>query len=148
MEETILTKIREEHEEMNHLLNQVENSKDYFQRLELFNKVKSILVAHMTAEEKTIYKRFRHDVQAPASKELARLSDREHHEIKEYIQRLNLINFGSNDWLAVFKSFKETVKRHGDDEELNMFAEAKEDFSREELIEIAADFEEAKSHSL
>lgn len=148
MEETILTKIQEEHRELNHLLDQVENSKDYFRRLELFNRVKTLLVDHMAAEEKTIYKRFRQDVQAPTSEIVVQSSDREHHEIKEYIQRLNLINFGSNDWLDVFKSFKDNVIHHCEDEEVIMFAEAKEDFSREELIEIATEFEEAKHQSL
>ena len=87
-------------------------------------------------------------MQAPTSEIVVQSSDREHHEIKEYIQRLNLINFGSNDWLDVFKSFKDIVIRHCDDEEVTMFAEAKEDFSREELIEIATEFEEAKHQSL
>lgn len=143
-----MTKIRDEHKELNDLLDQVENSQDYFRRLELFNRVKAQLVAHMAGEERTIYTRFRHDVKAPATEKLVQVSDREHHEIKEFIQRLNLINFGSPQWIEVFKSFKETVKRHCEEEEESMFAEAKEDFSREELIEIATEFEQAKHHSI
>lgn len=147
MEDTILTKIQEEHKELNELLDQVENSRDYFRRLELFNRVKIQLVAHMAGEEKTIYTRFSHDIKAPTSEKLVQISEREHHEIKEYLQRLNLINFGSTDWLGVFKLFKDTVKRHCDEEEVSMFSEAKEEFSREELIEIASEFEQAKYHT-
>lgn len=148
MQETILTKIHNEHQELYELLDQVESSQDYFRRLELFNRVKSQLVEHMTGEERTIYTRFRHDIQEPKADRLVQLSDREHHQIKEYLQRLNLINFGSNDWLDVFKSFKDTVKKHCNDEEVYMFEEAKEDFSKEELVEIATEFEEAKHHSM
>ena len=46
----------------------------------------------------------------------------------------------------MFKTFKDAVLKHCHDEENEMFAEAKEDFSREELVEIAAEFEEAKHH--
>ncbi len=144
MEETILTKIQDEHQELYDLLDQVEGSQDYFRRLELFNRVKSLLVEHMYGEEKTIYARFRQDIQEPQVEQLVELSDREHHQIKEFLQRLNLINFGSNDWIDVFKFFKDSVKKHCHDEEIDMFAEAKDDFSKDELVEIAYEFEEAK----
>jgi hypothetical protein len=146
MEETILTKIQEEHQELFDLLDKIEKSQDYFRRLELFNRVKSTLIEHMNGEERTIYNRFRHDIQVPQAEKLVQSSDREHHQIKEYLQRLNLINFGSLDWIEMFKTFKDAVQKHCHDEENEMFAEAKEDFSREELVEIAAEFEEAKHH--
>lgn len=146
MEETILTKLREEHMELMNMLDQLETSKDYFRRMELFNKVKAILVSHMGSEERTIYSRLRDDISNGTADKLVQLSDLEHHEIKEYLQRLNLINFGSNDWLGMFRTFKTIVKNHFEAEEANLFKEAKEDFSREELIEIANDFEEAKHH--
>lgn len=129
-------------------MDKVESSQDYFRRLELFNRVKTQLIEHMMGEERTIYTRFRHDIQEPQTEQLVELSDREHHQIKEYLQRLNLINFGSNDWIDMYKEFRDTVKKHCQDEEVYMFAEAKEDFSREELVEIANEYEEAKHHSL
>lgn len=148
MEENILTKIQNEHHELFDLLAKVESSQDYFRRLELFNQIKSQLVDHMIGEEKSIYTRFRTDIKEPQTEQLVQSSDREHHQIKEYLQRLNLINFGSKNWLDMFKLFQDVVKKHCEDEEKQMFAEAKEDFTREELLEIAAEFEEAKQVTL
>lgn len=138
MSETVLTKIFDEHKKLFQLLDQVESSKDYFLRLELFNRVKLLIVAHMIAEERAIYSRFR-------KKALIKLSDREHHDIKEYLQRLNLINFGSNEWLDVFKHFRFIVEKHCEDEENDMFTEARKEFTNEELVDFAKEFEKAKS---
>lgn len=144
MKETILAKIQNEHHELLGLLEKVESSQDYFRRLELFNKVKSLLVDHMVDEEQSIYTKFRNDVKEPQTEKLVQSSDREHHQIKEYLQRLNLINFGRKNWLDMFKLFKETIKKHCEDEKKRILAEAKEDFSKEELLKIAGEFEEAK----
>lgn len=137
MQDTILTKIQLEHDLLIRQFEKIETSNDYFERVQLFKQVKVELVNHMDGEEHTIYPRLHHQ-------RLSQLSDREHHEIKEYLQRLNLINFGSDNWLNVFSRLKEIVRQHSQDEERSMFEEARQAISQEELQEMAFDFEAAK----
>lgn len=144
MEESILSIIRNEHADiMNHMM-LVEASSDVKLKNALYSSLKSKLVEHMEGEEYSIYNRFREDVPNNTAQKLIKASDTEHHQIKEYLQRLNLLDINGKEWPRVFSEFKEFVKKHCQNEEKEMFSEAKEDFSLEELVEIVGDFENNK----
>jgi IS1 family transposase len=146
MKDSILTKLENQHQILYQQLDAIEESLDYFERRDLFNQLKSSLVAHMQTEEVVIYQKLLHDIPDKRAKELGQLSDEEHHVIKEYLQRLNLMNFGSREWIHVYKSFNQLVNKHFRDEELNLFCEIARDYSQEELIELGEHLEEAMQH--
>lgn len=146
MSETILAKLRHEHREIAELLSKIEEADSPKKRRELFLEVKSKLVPHMEGEEQTLYAHLKNDVHDELAEEIAEDADLEHHEIKEYLQRLNLMHPDTKEWLKEFHSFKEHVEQHVREEETELFDEAKEDFTREELIHFAEEFEEVKHH--
>ena len=148
MEETILTKLHSEHLDIEHDLDLIIRTQNESVKQELFAQVKRKLVEHMEGEENSIYRHFREDIKDGRNLHFVLTSDSEHHSIKEYLQRLTLLDIKSERWQESLKELARIIKEHVADEEDEMFAEAKEDFSKEELIQFGTEFENLKSHSI
>lgn len=146
MHESILHTLSMEHEQLLNLLREVENAPTIYQRSEFYNQVKNEIVPHMRGEELTIYDKLRHDVADKKALELAQISDRDHHKIREYMQKMELLDLESDEWMATFKQFRSFTEDHCLNEEKELFPTAKDDFSEDELQEFAFEFEEAKHH--
>lgn len=147
MEETILDKMREDHTAIMDLMISVQDTKDPAQMKEFFQLLKTRLIHHMIAEEETIYKRLVIDINEDHAHELVENSEMEHHETKEYLQRLTLMNIEDSSWRVIFSDLVRTVIHHFKSEEDNLFNEIKEDFSKEELMEITSEYEYARASS-
>lgn len=147
MEETILSKMKDEHRELQILLLRVERCKDPQKKQEYYEDMKRVLIPHMEGEEQTIYSKLRNDVHDENAEEVANDAVYEHQEIKDMLSMLDDIDIGNEEWNELFSDLKESIQLHVEEEETQLFPEAKEDFSREELINFASEFEEAKSHA-
>lgn len=147
MEETILTKLKEEHRELQMLLLKVERCKELAKKKEYFRELEDVLVPHMEGEEQTLYAKLKNDVQDEDAAEMANLAGFEHQEIKELLAMLKETEFGTPEWDELYSDMKENIQLHVEEEETDLFNEAKEDFSRDELVQIVSDYEEVKSHS-
>lgn len=146
MEDTILSRIKEEHDEIEHLMEEILIHQEKNERAEFFKMIKEELVSHMDSEDETIYQRLRNEISDERVLKISAQSEKEHFVIKEYLQRLNLMEIDSEEWLNEFRKFSSFLHKHCMEEEIELFAEAKEDYSREELIEIGNEFEEVKHH--
>lgn len=144
MEETILSKIKDEHITILNQMQEVEDCTELPRKKMLYQHLKLKLMELMQGEHLSIYKHFREDIPKPIAQELNEISGTEHHQIKEYLQRLNLIDITHVDWPKTFVELKQLMQIHCEIEEVVMFGEAKEDFSREELIEIGTEYEQLK----
>lgn len=145
--ETILNKLKEEHRQVQTLLIRIQRSRGEEQKQDLYDKMKHILVPHMEAEEQTIYAKLRTEVHDEHAAEIANDLDFAHQEIRGLLQMLDGEKINSKEWLELFEDLKENVMLHVEEEENVLFNEAREDFSREELINFSAEYEEAKSHA-
>ena len=148
MSESILAILRHEHSVITEMLDQIEKTKKTSLRTSLFFKLKEELVAHMAGEEQTLYAKLRQESREKAASSIAEEADQEHHELKEYLQRLTLMEPESEEWLKEFHSFKEHLEQHVREEETEMFEEAKEDFTKAELEQMTNEFEEVKHHPI
>lgn len=146
MHESILHTLHDEHSQLFLLLEQIELAPTAEQRVDLFHEMKNELVPHLRGEELTIYDKLRYEIGDEKAMKLARTSDIEHHQIREYLQKLTLLDTESVAWMNTFKEFRRFTERHCAEEEMDLFPFAKEDFSETELEEIAYEFEEAKHH--
>ncbi|HXH30673.1 MAG TPA: hemerythrin domain-containing protein [Bacteriovoracaceae bacterium] len=144
--ETILHKLKQEHQEVDALMSEIESCKDTRRKMKLYQQMKDSLLPHMEGEEKTLYARLRNEVHQELAEDIAQDADSEHQEVKDIIARLDEQDPKSPEWDRMFHSLKEHVRFHVAEEESELFEEAKEDFTREELIQIANEFEEVKSH--
>lgn len=146
MHDSILQTLHDEHSQLFLLLEQIEIAPDLEQRKLLFEEMKKELVPHLRGEELTIYFKLRNEIGDEKAMMLAKTSDIEHHHIREYLQKLTLIDPTTAEWKKTFKEFRRFTERHCAEEETDLFPFAKEDFSEVELEEIAYDFEDAKHH--
>lgn len=147
MEETILNMLREEHQQINILMSKIERSRDSALKHETYDELKEALLSHMEGEEQTLYAKLRTDVHDEGAAEIANNADYEHQEIKDLIKMLDEQETGSEDWNELFRDLKESIQSHVQFEETQLFSEMKEDFSRDELVNIGTQFEEAKQHA-
>lgn len=147
MEETILNKLKEEHQELQMLLLKVERCKDQHKKYTYYQELKDALIPHMEGEEQTLYAHLKNDVPREEAHEVADLADYEHREVKDMLEMLDQMIFNSKEWNELFGDLIENLRLHFEEEETDLFAEAREDFSREELVDFVSEFEEAKEHS-
>lgn len=146
MSESILTTLREEHRQSEHLMDMIEHCADVAEKKELYLQLKAELILHMKGEEQTLYAHLLDDVGGEEAEELAQHADAEHQGVKSLLARLDNTGIESPEWKMLFQLLKETFQKHVKEEESALFSEAKEDFSKEELENFGDEFEEVKSH--
>jgi iron-sulfur cluster repair protein YtfE (RIC family) len=144
MGESILVKLREGHQTIKDLINQTEKATDVVQKKELYLQVKDEMISHMDGEEKTIYRHLIEDVGNEESEEVAHDAEDEHEEMRNLCEKLDNIHIESKDWESTFHRLKKHFLDHIQKEESALFAEAREDFSKEELMDFGEEYENAK----
>jgi len=147
MHETILNKLKQEHLQVAELMTKIQAASEPTRKRELYSELKHALIPHMEGEEQTLYAHLRDDTDDVVAEKIVKVADQEHHEVKDLLTKLDRINISSPDWDSTFATLKADVEQHVNEEESDLFAEAKEDFSREELEKIGDEFDEVKSHS-
>jgi iron-sulfur cluster repair protein YtfE (RIC family) len=146
MSESILKTLRDEHRRVEGLIVQIENSTDIAQKKDLYLQMRSELMLHMEGEEKTIYAHLLEDVHDEEAEEVAQSAESQHREMRELLSKIDNIGIESDEWDSTFRKFTRCFHKHIEEEEVSLFAEAKGDFSREELIDFGDEFAEVKQH--
>jgi hypothetical protein len=125
MHGTVLSKINEEHFKIRQLMKSVKESIDIEIKKYAFTVLKHELIEHMVGEEKSLYRY------------IQRLSldhTYDHHEIKECLQRLNLMKMTDEEWDRAYQYLCQAVEDHCGDEEENLFCVVNNSFDDETLI--------------
>ena len=146
MSESILNTLRAEHRQTESILNKISDCSDVVRKKELYLQLKEGLIPHMEGEERTIYAHLLEDVHDEEAEEVAQHAEDEHQEVKELLAKLDNTGIESEEWNTIFEQLKVCVFKHVAEEESDLFAEAKADFSKAELIEFDEEFSEAKQH--
>lgn len=146
MSDSILKTLKAEHRQFESILSKISDSSDVVRKKELYLELKDRLIPHMEGEERTIYAHLMEDVHDEDAEELAQNAEDEHQEMKELLAKLDNTGIENEEWNSTFEELKNCVLTHVSEEESELFAEAKEDFSNEELIEFNEEFTEAKQH--
>lgn len=146
MSESILKTLKEEHERLERFLKQIEKAQDVVQKKEFYLQMKELLILHLEAEEKTIYAHLIEDIQDEDAEELALNSVEVHQRIKDILLKIDNIGIESDEWDATFRRLQTALIDHIKEEEEELFTEAKEDFSKQELVDFGDEFEDAKLH--
>ena len=135
MKEKMLIAMYDEHIKIISLVTQLRCIENPAERIKLFHKLKQELVDHMTSEEEALYR-------------YLNLKDGkkhyDHYEIKEGLQRLNLIKISEDRWVESFKQFGHVVEDHCRLEELDIFEKMDNIFSNEEMKVMTFKFEKIK----
>jgi hemerythrin superfamily protein len=132
--------LRYDHETVKSLFREIEKTtpKAVKKREELFSEVNIELTLHALAEEKFLYPRLAEDKDTRAA---ALEAIEEHKLVKRLLKELSAMEKGTDEWSAKMKVLTENVEHHIDEEEEELFREAKKLLSSEETQEIADDIE-------
>jgi iron-sulfur cluster repair protein YtfE (RIC family) len=140
----ILDKLKEEHDEAKALLKQLVEGTNARERKATLKKLKAALVPHLRAEEKVVYDA------VLALKDKQEQQDGEEGYLEHDLGDRMLATLGkitnamSPEFSAAAKVLKELVEHHVEEEERNIWAAVRDNFSNEDRTEMNRKFEAAK----
>ncbi len=138
----IFTRLKQDHDQHREMLDRVAaTSGDSQERREAFEKLRIDVSAHANAEEQSLYAEM---LGRPELQDKGRHSVAEHKEADEYFEDLVDMDFDSSGWLTRFKTLKERLEHHMDEEENEIFAAARKDLSDDRAMELAEIFNDRK----
>jgi hemerythrin superfamily protein len=127
--------LKEDHEKVKKILGELESTTErgVKTREELFTKVKQELVVHEAIEEEIFYPALK---QHPKTKEIALEGYEEHHVVDTVMAEIEGVAYDDEKWGAKFKVMKENLEHHIEEEEGEMFKQAKQVFDEDELAQL------------
>ena len=132
---TVFEALRHEHDKHRTLLDLVAKTKgDSEGRRELFAKLKTELIDHARAEERSFYSEL---IDKPQAQDKATHSIAEHKEIEDLLEELEDMDFSSSQWLPRFEHLKERVEHHEAEEEHEVFQVAGKVLSDDQKTQLA-----------
>jgi hemerythrin-like domain-containing protein len=99
-------------------------------REELFTKVKRELEVHESIEEEIFYPALK---EHPKTKEITLEAYEEHHVVDMVMAEIESVPYDDERWGAKFKVMKENIDHHIEEEENEMFKQARQVFDDDEL---------------
>lgn len=115
------------------------------ERKRLFEVFCEELEAHAAAEEQTFYAEL---IAQADGQDKARHSVAEHKEMADIVEELKNTDMSSSGWLTRFKTLKEAVEHHVDEEEKEVFPLAKTLIADARAAELAGEFDDRKRAEL
>jgi hemerythrin-like domain-containing protein len=127
--------LKDDHDKMKKLLSEAEQTTErgVKTREELFTKIKEELTVHEAIEEEIFYPALKDH---PKTKEITLEAYEEHHVVDMVMAEIESVAFDDETWGAKFKVMKENIEHHIEEEENEMFKQARDVFERKELEEL------------
>jgi hemerythrin-like domain-containing protein len=124
--------LEEDHRKMKKLLSELESTTErgVKTRQELFATVKEELTVHETIEEEIFYPALK---EHPKTKEITLEAYEEHHVVDMVMAEIEGVPYDDERWSAKFKVMKENIEHHIEEEENEMFKQARQVFDDDEL---------------
>jgi hemerythrin-like domain-containing protein len=129
--------LKEDHDKVKKILEDLDTTTDrgVKTREELFTKIKRELEVHESIEEEIFYPALK---EHPKAKDLVLEAYEEHHVVDVVMGEIADLPFDDETWGAKCTVMKENVEHHIEEEEYEMFKQARQVFSKEELEELGA----------
>lgn len=139
---SLLDDLKQDHKEVKDLLKSILRSGDASEREESFAKMKVALTAHSEAEEEMFYPLLEQEEDSRTDALEAKV---EHDIVKALLEELDTMEDKTSDeWTAKCTVLRDMVEHHVEEEEGQLFKDARKVLGKERLIELAGDFESAK----
>ena len=110
-------------------------------RSELFETLKSEMLIHERIEEEIFYPALKSH---PKARDIVLEGYEEHHVVDEIMGELETTPVSDETWGAKFKVMKESIEHHIEEEEGEMFKQARQVFDADELEQLGARMAELK----
>jgi hemerythrin-like domain-containing protein len=130
-----MTLLKEDHQKVKKMLAELESTTErgVKTREELFTKVKQELVVHEAIEEEIFYPALK---EHPKTKEIALEGYEEHHVVDTVMAEIEGVAYDDEKWGAKFTVMKENLEHHIEEEEGEMFKQARQVFDQDELTQL------------
>ena len=136
----IFEALRKDHERQRLLMKiLVETTGDSESRRDFYEELKKSLQNHAIAEERHFYVPL---MDSDKTIEKSRHGIAEHHEIDEYINKLEETEMSSPVWLKTMKNLQELVEHHLAEEEKEVFQQAGKVLSHKQKGDLADDYQQ------
>lgn len=134
--------LKKDHDDVKELLDElVSLREDDEYRYVLIEEIRNHLIPHTRAEESVFYNTLR---AVNADKKVVFHGYQEHLEAETLLRTLQVMDRMNMDWKATAKKLRDAVYHHIEDEESEIFAEARAAFTREESEAMCDAFEQLK----
>jgi hemerythrin-like domain-containing protein len=139
--------LKEDHQKVKKVLAELESTTErgVKTREELFTRVKQELVVHEAIEEEIFYPALKDH---PKTKEIALEAYEEHHVVDTIMAEIEGVAYDDETWGAKFKVMKESLEHHIEEEEGEMFKQAKQVFDDAELAQLGESMRARKEELL
>ena len=127
--------LKDDHRKVKKLLAELESTTErgVKTREELFTKVKQELVVHEAIEEEIFYPALK---EHPKTKDIALEAYEEHHVVDTVMAEIEGVAYDDEKWGAKFTVMKENLEHHIEEEEGEMFKQARQVFDQDELAQL------------
>jgi len=135
--------LKEDHQKVSGIFEKLEPTTERAvkTREEMFTKLKEELDIHAHVEETIFYPALK---QALEEKQIVTHAYHEHQEVKDLLKQLEATPVDSEQWQATLLQLKESVEHHVEEEEGNMFKQAREALTEEQARELGERMAEEK----
>ncbi len=135
--------LKADHDKVKKILEEGESTTERGEktRTELFATLKGEMIVHERIEEEIFYPELK---QHPKAKDIVLEGYEEHHVVDEIMGELETTPVTDETWGAKFKVMKENIEHHIEEEEGEMFKQARQVFDTDELEALAARMMELK----
>lgn len=139
---TIYSEIKSDHDTHRKLLKQIEDATDNAERGKHWDRFYYDVKAHAAAEEETFYSKL---MARPDGQDDARHSVAEHKALDDLMEELNDMGPSDKNWANRFDKLKHDYEHHMEEEEADIFSQAKELFDESDAKKFAVAFKDRKS---
>ena len=124
--------LKDDHDRLKKLLNELDatTERGVKTRERLLGRVKEELTVHESIEEEIFYPALK---EHPKTKEITLEAYEEHHVVDMVMKEIEGLPFDDERWGAKFTVMKENIEHHIEEEEGQMFKQARQVFEEEEL---------------
>jgi hemerythrin-like domain-containing protein len=127
--------LKDDHERMKKLLTDIEKTdeSDTSTRERLFTQARDDLTIHEAIEEEIFYPALK---EHPKAKEIVLEAYEEHGVVDMIMADIENVPFDDERWAAKFTVMKENIEHHIEEEEKEMFKQARDVFEKQDLEEL------------
>jgi iron-sulfur cluster repair protein YtfE (RIC family) len=143
--EGILQDLHNDHSEVDALLGKIQDCDNAGERMRIFAEMKEKLLPHLQAEQEVLYQR----LQSGKSEESRRFGYEgasEHQAAEQQVQKMSALGDPMSDrWQGELKVLIDLVEHHVEEEESTGFSCARDEFEKEQLEAMRAEFQTRKA---
>ena len=141
-----ITMLKTDHDKVKRLLADLETTTErgVKTRAELFSTIKGELTVHEIIEEEIFYPALKSH---PKAQDIVLEGYEEHHVVDLLMRELEDLDVNDETWGAKAIVMKENIEHHIEEEEGDMFKQARQVFDRQELEDLGARMAERKTSS-